>query len=435
MVLAFVQMAGEPFSLWACRAGRDPGESADWIFVPDPRDRERQAEAFEQLAHVVNTAVEASMEIDLEPLQVWVTNPAAANNLRRLSRVMRARNISDEVGRAASYLDLYAQAASTPGSALCVVATEALRAHRVTGQSDFEDANLAAQLAWWDRRTLASIDSSVSKHSVRSLSTFEVAALAERLPMGTLTDPDFDERRLEPLVDKVVKAKRESRRVASVERQLADSLDEQVLPIWNALWEAHAQLAALPEAQSADERWNTDRKLFENLRTWLNGGGHVRFTDSPTRAARLLSLWEAHQTDLVRNTVLDDDIAMVEAILEAQAVAGTVTHCEVRKNGNKKHHFITLRTPPTAITAETALWYRAEAKVKCIVTEVDDHPKGNVLTLEVVAGMRNNPLPQQGEQAEFITLPPAFGRQPRLPRAAPWTHSRAIAEEVDDDEA
>ena len=432
-VLAFVQMAGEPFSMSGALCGRDRDQPY-WILAPDPRNRDLQSAALEQFAEAFLEEVNSTWAYEDEPLQLWVSNEGAALNLRRIGRVMRAREVSENVSRAGAYLDLYAQAAMAPGSSLCVPATQALAAHGVTGQSPFEDSNLASQLVWWDRSILAEIGSGISKQRARSMSACEAAAVAERTAMGTLPNPRFDEKTMEPLISRFNEEKRAEKNTKRTEREIATALEEQIWPIWNAIWFARDQLAKLREAPSADDRWAKDANLFGWQYDWLNGGGHIRYTDTPMRAARMLSSWESDLGGLARSIVLEDDLALVEAVMDGAATVGVVDDVAVRKIGRKSHPFITLTAESTAFNVGTKVWWRDKPKVAGVIRELDDTAPDVSMEIEVVGGMTHNAMPHPGDRAAFISIEPPFPIRPKMPRDAPWTHAKLNNDVEDDDD-
>lgn len=431
-VLAYVQMAGETFSLWACLCGRDRDDPY-WIVADDPRNRDLQSEAFASLAEVLNREIGSSMANDLEPLQIWVSNAGAGANLARIGRVMRARQVSDEVSLAGAYLDLYAQSMAAPTSVLCMAATEALGRQRATGQSDFEDANLASQLMWWDRRVLAKLFPGLKAAAAKAMSVFEAAAKAEKLPMGTLTSPSADED-LDDVVRQLGVIRREGRTSPKLTKQLHDALYAQVLPIWEAIWEARNVVSKIRESASASERWQQDSRGFRWQYDYLVGGGKRRFTDSPMRAAKLLAQWEAAQADAARDEVAEDRLALVEAVLDNEAVIGTVKKVEKKKIGKREHPFITLAVDETELTKGADVWWRDNLKVKGCITAIEPLKAERLqVTIHVTAGMTKHAMPAVGSSTAFITLPPSFGVQAPMPDNPPWTH-RLRVEPVDDDE-
>lgn len=417
-------MAGEPFSLWGALIGRAPG-GAQWLFTPDPRNRDGQSAVFAELASALVASSNRSMVNDREPLQILVSNDTAASDLRRFGRVMRARYINDEVSYAGALLDLYAQSASAPGSALCVAATTALATQRATGQSAFEDQNLASQLIWW---TPAALDRIVGA-ATNCGSTFEAAATAEELAMGNLTTPDAD-RVLERLLERYNTQRRSGANTAGVEIELAAALRRQIEPIWNAIWLAHELLLAIPQARTAGDRWADDARQFAMQKDWLDRGGVRRFVDSPMRAARVLSSWESSQADLICNTVIDDDLALLEIALDGKAVVGVVdTVAEVRR-GRVRRPVIVLRCPPTDTVTGAEMWLRSNPKVEGIVTRIVENPDEHLLHIEISAGMRNNPMPRIGEHVSFVALDRSFFRKPKVPTEAPWTHTSRRADDL-----
>lgn len=433
LVVAYLQMAGEPYSLWACRIGRSTDDSTV-IVAHDPRDREQQNEAFSRLSNVLLTAIERSLEEDLEPLQLWVTNPGAAANLRRLGRVMRARAVSDEVSLAGAYLDLYAQSADAPGSALCVAATEWLARQRVTGQSDLEDANLATQLVWWDRTSLTQIEPSLIPPSSSAQGVFVTTRIAETMAMGTLLNP-VDERSIAALVEGLNTARRDGTHRPELEHTLAEEMAVHLGRIWRALWAAHGQLLAIPEARSADDRWAGDQHTFQLHHDWLQRVGRIRYVDSPMQAARLLSHWEANHVETVRNVALDDDLAFLELVLDNKAIVGTVVSTQPdRKIGRRRRPLVTLVCEPTSVAVDSDLWWRTNPKVRGRVVDVIENPNDATLVVEIVEGV-TGAIPAVGDTVGFIALPPPFPIRPKMPTEAPWTHTAAPVDAPIDEDA
>ncbi len=430
LVIAYVRMAGEPFSLWGALIGKDQRDP-QWLFTPDPRNRDGQSAVFAELASILVARSNQSMANDLEPLQILVSNNTAASDLRRFGRVMRARYITDEVSYAGALLDLYAQSASAPGSALCIAATQALSIQRATGQSVFEDQNLASQLVWWTPSALDRINGSPTDFA----STFESAAAAEELAMGNLTTPDSD-RLFAPLVERYNKQRRNDSVTIDIEAELGAALRSQVEPIWNAIWLAHELLLAIPQARTAGDRWADDARQFAMQKDWLDRGGARRFVDSPMRAARVLSSWESSQADLICNTVIDDDLALLEVALDGKAVVGVVDSVTEVRRGRVRRPVIVLRCPPTETAVGAEMWLRNNPKVEGVVTRIVENPAGHFVHFEVTAGMRNNQMPTPKERISFIALDRSFFRKPKTPTEAPWTHTSCRPDDLqggDDD--
>jgi hypothetical protein len=428
LVLAFVRMAGEPFSMWAALVGSRPGR-AQWLYTPDPRNRDGQTDVFRDLAARLIEAGRSTLLRDDEPLQLWVSNAGAAADLRRLGRVMRIRDAGEDVAYAGALLDLYSESARAAGSALCVPTTEALAMHAVTGQSAFEDQNLASQLVWWTPDTLTRI---TGDPTADTGTVFERAARAEQLPMGTLTNPESDVH-LERLVGRRAQLVRNLDATTTIDAEISALLRPEVERIWRAIWLAHALVSRLPEDRNAEDRWVDDARQYAAHQDYLDRGGKRRFTDSPMRAARLLSHWEGKQADAACHAVASDDLALLEAALDHRAVVGRVTNVETIKIGRATRPHITIVGPPTDMTADADVWLRSKPELKGSIVDVREGDGTAEVEVEITNGMRKHPLPAVGEQVAFVSLPWAFPLKPKVPREAPWTHRSPRSEALDDE--
>ena len=351
LVIAAMQMAGEPHALWGALVGTDP-RRPELIVAPEPRNLDIQFAALAQLADLICEAFAAAAQrlVQIQPRkgdpywrcstapQVLVANRAVVDLLDRLGRRMRPAgfgghvSVLPNVNLAGAHLGFIAQSARHPGSALTLVATEQLARHAVTGQSALEDAHLGAQLAWWDPSILERVRPGILCGADPSaMSGADAARLIEQTPMSVLTDPRQD---TTELLDKVVTfnglRSRATDRV-TVERlggELRNALESALTPTWRALWIAHEQLAWIDAAPGAENRWEADLGRFTRHVDYLGGGGRWASVDSARRAAMLLADWERHQADLECQEVLEDPLAMAAALAQGQAIRGKVVKVE-----------------------------------------------------------------------------------------------------------
>jgi hypothetical protein len=421
LVLAYTQMAGEPFSMWGAMIGRR-SDRPKFLWVADPRNRDDQTDLFIELARYVIQHVQAAWK-KKEPVQLWVTNTAAANDLARIGRAMRQKKEHENVQYAGVLLDLYAQSATAPGSGLCIAATQVLSEHRVTGQSGFENENLAAQLAWWDpvlfERVLSMTGSTVERGS-----TFERVRAGEQLAMGNLNTPGTDQR-LAPVVAKLGAARRAKENTTEFGRAIETQLRAELLPRWEALWVAHKQLHGLAQAQHAEVRWESDCRFFGFHLEYLDTGNvHRRFVDSPIRAAKMLSTWETNQTAMLCDVIQDDDLAFLEATVENQAIVGVVERIDETK-GRSPHPVVVLECEINELAPGTSVWWRTNPKVTGTITDIGENidRKTQTLHIEIVAGMKKNAMPEIGDVTGFVAIDRPFFLKPTAPKTLPWTHS------------
>jgi hypothetical protein len=421
LVLAYTQMAGEPFSIWGAMIGRR-SDRPKFLWVPDPRNRDDQNGLFTELARYLNQHVQAGWK-KKEPVQLWVTNTAAANDLARVGRAMRQKKDHPDVQYAGVLLDLYAQSATAPGSGLCVAATQALSEHRATGQSGFENENLAAQLAWWDpihfKRVL-----STTGLNVMPATTFERVRVGEQLAMGNLNTPGTDQR-LAPIVAKLGVARRAKEKTSEFERSIETQLRAELHPRWEALWAAHEQLHGLSQAVKSEVRWDSDRRFFGFHLDFLDAGNvHRRFVDSPIRAAKMLSSWETNQTAMLCDVIQDDDLAFLEATVENQAIIGVVERID-ETIGRSPHPVVVLECEINELAPGTSVWWRTNPKVEGKITDVRRNVNDSTQTvhIEIVAGMKKNAMPEVGDITGFVAVDRPFFLKPVAPKTLPWTHS------------
>ncbi len=197
--------------------------------------------------------------------------------------------------------------------------TTALAEHWATGQSDLEDANLAALLGWID--------------PADGLTGQQAARLAEDPvrcpPAGPVTDPTFDNEVLEGRMQAIRDAapsRATARPCARAQAAMDAALHSQLAPTWELMWRGHALLAALPEAAHvAERRWKDDRRSFTAQAAWLRAGGAPQpRRDSAVAAAKRLARLEREQQRLAVERAHDDPLVMAEYRLTGEAFAGTV---------------------------------------------------------------------------------------------------------------
>ena len=331
LVVIPLQLAGEACAPLAVMLGDDPDKPRT-LTVYEPRDRARRFEFAADLAEVILGHLDGFLPPDdldddpdvhrdggapilggptpgaptpggpaPEPLQdapqLLVPNPNAAAFLRLLGRSTRLRRTDGEhavrptVPLLGRWLTHYAERAEVPGSALLLAMTTALAEHWATGQSDLEDANLAALLAWID--------------PADGLTGQQAARLAEDPvrcpPAGPVTDPTFDNEVLEGRMAAIRDATRagDGPALARAQAAMDAALRGQLAPTWELMWRAHALLTALPEADHAQRRWKDDRRSFTAQAAWLRAGGAPQpRRDSAVAAARRLARLEREQQRL-----------------------------------------------------------------------------------------------------------------------------------------
>ena len=346
-----------------------------------------------------------------EPLpdapQLLVPNPNAAAFLRLLGRSTRLRRTDGEyavrptVPLLGRWLTHYAERAEVPGSVLLLPMTTALADHWATGQSDLEDANLAALLGWID--------------PADGLTGQQAARLAEdpvRCPPACpVTDPTFDNEVLEGRMAAIRDATEagDGPALARAQAAMDAALHSQLAPTWDLMWRAHALLAELPEAAHAQRRWKDDRRSFTAQAAWLREGGAPQpRRDSAVAAAKRLARLEREQQRLAVERAHDDPLVMAEYRLTGEAFAGTVVDADLTRldavgKKPKLRPWLIVQTTDAVIVEPGALLtcpdYPSQTAKVIEIADADNHndndnddandndTAGTLVTLELSGGM------------------------------------------------
>jgi hypothetical protein len=476
LVVIPLQLAGEACAPLAVMLGDDP-DKARLLTVYEPRDRARRFEFAADLAEVILGHLDGYLPADDDPdqepnedpdvhrderderdkgapapeslpdaPQLLVPNPNAVAFLRLLGRSTRLRRTDGEyavrptVPLLGRWLTHYAERAEVPGSALLLPMTTALADHWATGQSDLEDANLAALLGWID--------------PADGLTGQQAARLAEDPvrcpPAGPVTDPSFDNEVLEGRMAAIRDATEagDGPALARAQAAMDAALHSQLAPTWDLMWRAHALLAELPEAAHAQRRWKDDRWSFTAQAAWLREGGAPQpRRDSAVAAAKRLARLEREQQRLAVERAHDDPLVMAEYRLTGEAFAGTVVDADLTRldAGGRKpklRPWLIVRTTDAVIVEPGALltcpdYPGQAAKVIEIAdadadadTDTDQSAGGTLVTLELSGGMGRalaappGSTPAEGDLVTYTTLRDDFQPAPQFPsrEETPWTH-------------
>jgi hypothetical protein len=503
LVVIPLQLAGEACAPLAVMLGDDP-DKPRLLTVYEPRDRARRFEFAADLAEVILGHLDGYLPADdddadaangtnananananangtgtgtgtgtgssqdrapaPEPLpdapQLLVPNPNAAAFLGLLGRSTRLRRTDGEyavrptVPLLGRWLTHYAERAEVPGSVLLLPMTTALAEHWATGQSELEDANLAALLGWIDPPD--------------GLTGQQAARLAEDPvrcpPAGPATDPTFDNEVLEGRMAAIREATLvgDGPALARAQAAMDAALRGQLAPTWELMWRAHALLTALPEAAHAQRRWRDDRRSFTAQAGWLRAGGAPQpRRDSAVAAAKRLARLEREQQRLAVERAHDDPLVMAEYRLTGEAFAGAVVQADLTRldtEGKKAklRPWLTVRTTDAVVvepgTVLACPAYPSQAAKVIHVTAAnddnDDNDETNVgaggtlVTLELSGGMGRalaappGTTPALGDEVTYTTLRDDFQPAPEFPsrEETPWTHGGPPLEYVPTDD-
>jgi len=439
LVLVPLALAGEANAPLAALVGAAQ-HAPTLLVVPQPRDRELRFSFAASLADVVLSyvsafPVEPPADEDGYPAaadgpQLLVPNRAGIGFVRLLGRSTRFRRadgpypVDPSVPLLGRWLTWFAERAEHPGSSTMLAATEALTLHWATGQSAFEDNNLAALLGW--------------NEPPPGLTGAQAAREAEDPlrwpPAGPATDPVFDNEVLRPLVTAYSEAAEGSaprrRAVATLERAIAGQLE----PTWQLMWRTVDRLCSLPPGASVAGRWEADCSAFAGFATYLSEGGLPQARrDGAVAAARRLATLERARATYDAARAFDDPLVMAEHRVTGEAFAGTVVAVDAeRRVTNSKGNLVTrplvtVRTDdPALLPVGTAVAAPTRPKQGGVVHEVG----AGTVTIELDKGFGRaktippGVLPSPGEAITYTSVLASAIRGPALPTAeeTPWTH-------------
>lgn len=467
LILVMLKLAGEAAAPLACMVGTDRRQPVR-LMVTQPRNRDQRQAFYSQLAAVVlpyirqreNTLQQMPAHAGkpgrlrcADTSQIIVPNQGTVDYLRLAGRSIRFQpqpgtaNPDPTVGLLGRWLTFFADRAEYPGSSLLLPLTSQLAAHWATGQSQLEDGNLAALLAWIDPPP--------------GLTGAQAALLAENPvsypPAGPETDPTLDSLELEPKM----RAHRQATTAqdhAAAERaaeQLHTALAEQLQPTWDQVFDGLAFLRAIPQAARCARRWDDDRDRFTSHSQHITDGGapqpvHDRAVDAARRLARL----EQAQNMFEDEQALDDPFVLAERRTTGAAFAGVVverdpdrqvTSAKGRRLLRPRFTVRTQDPPPHGRDQDLANPLRPGKMVR-VRAVTPDGPDVHLIVLEITSGMGTikkpavGSVPELGEQVCYTPWPSQWGSSDFPSREqTPWTHggpplSQAPADPADRDD-
>ncbi|MEU6192004.1 hypothetical protein [Nocardia sp. NPDC047038] len=437
MVCVPLSLAGEVIAPLAALVGTDRGHP-ELLIVPQPRDRVLRLEFAHELAmrilHYIATCRHATTGPTIgTAAQLWVPNRGGVEFLRLLGRSTRFRSTTGEypapipVPDLGRWLTFYAERADHPGSSLLVAATDALARHWASGQSDLEDANLAALLGW--------IEPPPDSDGARA--ALDAADPLIWPPAGPATDPTFDREVLAPSIAEYDRATTRRERLVATTR-LETALREQLLPTWQLVWRGIDCLRTLAPGAHVTARWGRDVKEFNKFGDRVAKRERPQpKRDSAVAAARRLNELERAQAEYDAQRAFDDLLVMAEYRLSGEAFAGTVSAVDLQNPAGTGRRspkpVITIHTTdPVRLTADeaTELVDQQRPQQKASITAIRSHSDGTAISLELSRGMGRGktPLPGSvpavGELVCYSRLSDRYTPTGKFPDRSdtPWTH-------------
>lgn len=453
LVLCGYHLAGDPGAPLAFLYGTDVN-APQVVVIGEPRNRDLRFRGLEALARGINTYVEGfgsrSIVLDrhgrpkvgrngnvqrlaADAPQLIVPNIGTADWLAVVARStvwLRTEGdyaVDPVLPRFGGHLTQLTGRRGIPGSSNVLAATELLDLHWTTGQTDFEDANLATLLSWVDPTWM---DPSWLVSWQAPVDAVDAASMAELLPSaGPVADPTWDADDLEPLIAAFNDARRAERSTAVPLRALRDILTDAFAPAWTATWRAIELVDALPEAATVAARWKADRWAWTSHLNRVDADqAFFRRYRTAIQAARLLNASEDAAAGVEAAMALDDPMVMARHIAAGAAIEGTVidrddTHYLLSAKGRRNSRPIIELTPDddVLLPVGTELTWASDTRIRGVIHRLPVNAS-NPVEVMVTAGMRTGALPGPGDHGCFTTLAPPERYPDTLPDTVPWTH-------------
>lgn len=443
LVVVGYHLAGDIGAPLALVWGTDPA-NPQVVVVPEPRNRALRFAALERFGtdlvrYLDGFAAQSSQtrgargrprdqNVCDDAPQLVLANPATADWLfgivGRFTRNLRTDGdppAPPVVPTAGKHLSFFED--RLPGSSLVLTATELLTTHWQTGQLPAEDLNLAALLAWVDPPP--------------GISGPQAAAAAEdRSPAGPISDPHWDARVLEPLIQDWHRATTDADR-ERIRRRLTDQAADQLQTAWEGSWRSLELLAALPPAAHLPRRWLKDREAWTAHRDRVaDGTARFRRIPTPVQAAQRLRRLEQRTAELAYQMAHDDllvlaaDAAGGEALV-AEVVTVEATHRVATTTGRSVLRPRLTLNPLIPYNRPVGIVGRltADPRVAVQVVQNDEDGCRALVTSGANQTTTANRLPAPGDVLWLNTREQPRGEPPPQWPDTPWTHTLPAAEE------
>jgi hypothetical protein len=452
----------EPLVVCCYHLSGDPGAPIGFLYgtdrtkpeidvIGEPRNRELRFRGLERFARNINSYIGKFTSVTpiadrhgqprlthngdplvaaLDAPQLLVPNVATAQWLGVLARsALWLRTDGDhpvdpELPLMARHLMHLSERRAIPGSSNLLSATEWLGMHWITGQTHFEDANVATMLSWvdpeWPRPSwFDGLEHPPLDH--------HAASRAELLPSaGPVPDPAWDKTELEPAIARFNAEDAGNEGVAHA--QIRTLLATALTPAWTACWRSIDLLRQLPEANSVPSRWEADRRAWGmHAQRAATGRANFRRHRSMVQNARLLTLNEDVQAQFEVAVAFDDPLVMARHVAAGDAIEGEVVSLD-RSNfvlgptGHSRSRPIISITPDDEVLLPvgTEVVWADDARIRGEISRLPS--TDGTLEVTVNAGMRSASMPNPGTRGIFSALIPPARYPETVPDEVPWTH-------------
>lgn len=465
-VLCGYHLAGDPGAPLAFLYGTEVN-APQVVVIGEPRNRDLRFRGLEDLARDINTYVEGfwsrSTVLDrrghpkvarngnvqrlaANAPQLIVPNTGTADWLAVIARSTVWLRTDGEYAvdpvlpRFGGHLTQLTGRRGIPGSSNVLAATELLDLHWTTGQTDFEDANLATLLSWID---FTWMDPSWLASWRVPVDAVDAASRAELLPSaGPVADPTWDANELEPLIAAFNDSRRAGRSTVGPLRALRDAIADALAPAWTATWRAIERVESLPEAATVASRWESDRWAWTSHLNRVDADqAFFRRYRTAIQSARLLNASEDAAAVVEAAMALDDPLVMARYVAAGTAIEGTVVdrddkHYLLSAKGRRTSRPIIELAPDddVLLPVGTELTWASDTRISGVIHRLPVSP-GDPIEVMVTAGMRTGALPGRDDHGCFTTLAPPTRYPDTLPDTVPWTHALPTPPEPESDVA
>ncbi|WP_306215994.1 hypothetical protein [Actinoplanes sp. RD1] len=446
IVMVPITLAGETNAPLAMLVGTDPARPAV-IVTRQPRERAERLRFAERLAghllypiaamaaitqRVESRGAELSIRATEAP-QIWVPNPAGVDYVRLLGRMTRFRSsegrwaVAPSVRQLGIWLTWLAEQAEFADSCVLVPVTRALSEVWATGQSEVEDGNLAALMAW-----LAPPPGMAIVDAVRRA---EDPALCP--PAGPATDPTFDRLFLQPALRDLASASTEPARQQVLGR-LTSMLLEQMRPTWDLMWQGIELLRHEPPAPRVARRWERQRDRFSAFHYYVTNGGYPQAKrDNAVRGAQRLAEMELRLASFNAERAYDDPLVIADHRLAGEAFAGTVVAIDATRRVRAIQKLVSrplvtvTSTDPVRLDEGQQVHDPSRDGQRALITRIEETTDGWVIELELQdkMGRGRTPapgsVPAVGDELVYTAVADTFVRRGRAWPTRddiPWTH-------------
>jgi hypothetical protein len=461
IVIVPLTLAGETNAPLAALVGSDRARPTV-IVTRQPRERAERLHFAAKLASELLFPIEMAAQRTqptgrgpdtsvrvIDAPQIWVPNPAGIEFIRTLGRMTRLRHIEGPsavpatVRRLGIWLTWFAEQAEFADASALVAATRALGAVWATGQSDLEDGNLAAQMAWLDPPEGMDIASAVSRAENPELCP----------PAGPSTDPTFDRLFLEPALRDLAAARTPAAHNA-VHRRMTTMLEEQMRPTWEQIWTSIDLLHQVPEAGRVAKRWEQQRDRFTSFHQYVATDGRPQAKrDNAGRSAHRLAELEQRMAAFEAQRAYDDPLVIADHRLTGEAFVGRVVDADATRRvpGQRRSVLRPLVTVATSDPVRLDLGQNVHDPARngqtAVIESVTQTEKGWRIEVELQNQMgsghtaKPGSVPALGDDVTYTSVTETFVRRRSWParEETPWTHggpppdSRPVAEDGAED--